>query len=436
MAQEIKAGREQKSQTRYGSLLGPLALTSAVNNADQGFMRLFSDVLDEVRETDSHLHGILQKRELRVASASISVRANSSRRVTARARKIVDFCDEVIGDFSNFRAMLAHLMNGNYMNRSIVEIEWDYVGKYFVPREWHFIHSRRVSFDDSFAPIMLDEDGGQFRWPGKKVSEFTPGKLLLFMPSIRHTYPTREGLGRTVMWPSAFKRWGVRDWLALAEIAAKPGKIGYYGTGKKDLQSAKGKYDLPEATKEHKELLTRALRSFSTNIDINLPDSVFLDFVTAAPGVGDVHKDLIEWCNSEMSKAVTGETLSTDAGNRGARSLGEVHASEATMIARWDAFMIGETLRKKFIAPMVRRNFGDDAPIPHIIFSVDPETSLDAEADRIQKLVQSGLTLASDEVRGKFGYSKPMVDEEMMGRTIATNTERVKPTYPSDPMQE
>lgn len=433
MQGEIKTTREQKWQTRFGSSLGPMALTTAIAYADQGFMRMISDVLDEVRETDSHLHGILQKRELRVASADISVKPSRSRRTTAKARKVAEFCEEALLGIGGFRQLVAHLMNGNYMNRSVAELKWKRNGKYILPTGWYFIHSRRVSFDDNFDPIMLDEDGGQFRWPGKKIEEFAPGKLILFCPTVRHVYPTREGLGRIVMWTSAFKRWGVRDWLALAELAAKPGRVGYYGTGKKMDTSSEGKWKLPEATKEHVNTLRSALRSYSTTVDIALPDSVMLDLIFAPSGVDRVHQDLINWCNSEMSKAVTGETLTTDAGSRGARSLGEVHQNEATMISRWDSQQLAEVIRTNILAPIVYRNFGFDYPVPFVHFDVDPEGSLDLEATRVEKLVKSGLRLSADELRQRFRYSNPSNDEEVIGERVQNKEDRsaAKPELPT-----
>ena len=417
MAPIVGTTREQKTQIRHGSGLTPMALTRAIYNADQGFMRLISDVLDEVRETDSHLQGILQKRELRVASADLRIVPGKRRRATKKAKDIAAFCDDVLQNIIDFRPMLAHLMNGVYMSRAIAEMEWGQVGRFFVPLRWHFIHSRRVSYNDYFEPVILDEDGGQYRWPGQKISEFESGKIIFFAPRIRHTYPTREGIGRTVMWPAAFKKWGIRDWLSLAEMAGRPAKIGTYGTGKRSQEdtSFAGVNKLPEATKEHKDLLIKAIRSYSTSLDIALPDSVMLQHIFPPSNLDSVHTGLIEWCNAEMSKAVTGETLSTDAGNRGARSLGEVHIGEATMIARWDAMQLADTIRYQILSPLVKINFGPDAPVPYLMFNVDPKESLDAEATRIEKLTKSGLRIAAGEVREVFGYSEPSQDEEVIG---------------------
>ena len=54
-------------------------------------------------------------------------------------------------------------------------------------------------------------------YPGVPLRLFPPGKFLVHEPYVHGGYPQREGLGRTCMWFSMFKRWDVRDVLALLE---------------------------------------------------------------------------------------------------------------------------------------------------------------------------------------------------------------------------
>ena len=82
-------------------------------------------------------------------------------------------------------------------------------------------------------------------------------------------------------------------------------------------------------------------------------------------------------CNAEMSKAILGGTLGSDAGTRGARSLGEVHERNELMIARADAAISASTLRRDLLRPMVEFNFGPSAPVPSFAFAVDPAADLD-----------------------------------------------------------
>ena len=61
-------------QQRYGSALSPQAITAAQRMGDTGYLYQFIDILDELRESDPHLHAELFKREAMVAGAEWELR--------------------------------------------------------------------------------------------------------------------------------------------------------------------------------------------------------------------------------------------------------------------------------------------------------------------------------------------------------------------------
>lgn len=109
-----------------------------------------------------------------------------------------------------------------------------------------------------------------------------------------------------------WKRGGYADWAQYMELFGMPYRIGKYNP-----------YD------EHsRKKLDEALRNMGAAGHIVIPDGSSLEFLfpTNNSGTVDVYDKLIERANQEMSKLFLGNTLTTDAGERGARSLGEVHA--------------------------------------------------------------------------------------------------------------
>jgi phage gp29-like protein len=405
--------QNEKEQLRVGSALTPQYITTVLRRADAGYMDLISDMLDEVRETDPHLHSVLFKREVQVSGCAWELRPARRVRATKKRDKIVDFCTDVLENLPGFSQILAHLQSAVYHGRAAAENIWRKDGSKWLIERIDTIHSRRLAYAATNWKLHLwDAAGGtEFsNFPGKPFDSFPKGKFIVHTPRVRGGYPTREGLGRVLVWYSVFKRWTQRDWMALAEMVGRPGRVGYYGTGQVD--PLKG--GMPEATPIDQALLEDALINWSSAVAVKLPDTVKLDFVSATTGHGELHKLLSDHCNSEMSKAALGETLTTEAGNKGARSLGDVHDDVRLMIALWDSRCLAETVRYFILAPLVRLNFGEGAPVPEIVFTVEPSDSLNAVAERYQKLAAAGLDIGQEHVRDVFGIPEPLEGEPLL----------------------
>ena len=320
----------EKVQFRYGSLLTPQAVTAVFRRADMGHMDSIADMFDEVRETDPHLHAVLFKREAAVAGAPWRINPNPRTKAKKRAQLLADMCTEQLESIRNLTSVFAHLQSAVYHGRSAVENVWGISGRrypFFIDR-MEPVHQRRVHFTSDWRPHLWDVSGGlqtDFgRWPGVPFEDFPRGKFTLHMPRIRGGYPTREGLGRVLVWYSVFKRWTMRDWMALAEMAGRPARVGYFNTG------ADGK---PEASEQDIALLENALKDWASAMNVSLPDTVRIEFEGAATGHNDTHSILSEHCNAEMSKAVLMNTLTTEVGKTGGnRALGDTQQDGETMV--------------------------------------------------------------------------------------------------------
>jgi phage gp29-like protein len=402
-----------KIQVRVGSSLTPQYISGVLRRADDGQMDTLADMLDEVRETDPHLHAVLFKREAQVAGAPWEIRPARRARAGKRRDKIVDFCTDVLENLPGFGQTCAHLQSAVYHGRAGAENIWRRDGARMIIERIDPVHPRRLSYAALNWKLHLWDASGGTRFsnfPGVPIDEFPKGKFVVHTPRIRGGYPTREGLGRVLVWYSVFKRWTQRDWMALAEMAGRPGRVGYYGTGSVD--PAKG--GMPEASPQDQQLLEDALVMWSSSVAVKLPDTVRLDFQSAVSGLHDMHKVLAEHCNSEISKGALGETLTTEAGSKGARSLGDVHDDVRLMIALWDAKCLAETIRYYILAPLVRLNFGDGAAVPEIVFNVEPSDNLNMVAERFVKLAQGGLDIDQEHVRDVFGIPEPLDGVRLM----------------------
>jgi phage gp29-like protein len=402
-------GVNERYQTRHGSALTPALVSSIFRSADAGHLYELADLLDEVRETDPHLHGVLAKRELVIAGAPWACRPTGD---GLRARRVAEFCGMVLENLRGFSVVLAHLQSAVYHGRAACEVVWGWrnVGKFgraFVPVEILPVHPRRLNYTaQDWRLHLYDASGGtpHSAWPGTPLDEYPAGKFLVHLPRTRGGYPTREGLGRPLVWMSVFKRQVIRDAMAMAELGGRFARIGRFNTG------ADGKL---RATNEDVATLETALLDWSPGVPLILPDTTDVRIEKPLTGT-TIHEPLVSLFDAQMSKCVLGGTLTTDAGRNGARSLGNTQRDDQLMIARGDAANVCETLGRDLLAPMTVYNWGDRAEVPTLALTVDPPADLDAHATRLATLVGAGLDVAQAEVRDVFGYRDPRPGEPLM----------------------
>ncbi len=398
-------------QIRYGSGLTPTAVTGALNSANIGYMYQLADMLDELRETDPHLHAVLFKREWQVAGAPLDIHAEDVG--SPEDVKIAEFCSEKINCIPHFTDALAHLQGAHYYGRALLDCTWGDDGKYFVPIRFDAVHPRRLSYSVDWNLHLWDQTGNQAvpklsQYPGIPLWKAPPGKWIVHTPRVRGGYPTREGLGRLVVWYSMYKRWAWRDWMALAEWAGRGFRIGTFNSGMGGE---------PRATPEDVAVLERAMQHMSSTVTAVVPDTTKLQIVSPQRQ-NTIHQAIQTAVNAEMSKAVLGNTLTTDAGEKGARSLGDNQSDEQAMIASGDARTLCETLRWSLLAPMVRYNFGPKAKIPIATINVKKEESLNELAARIKMLVEAGADVTQAWVQETFGLPTPAPGEPLLTAII------------------
>lgn len=416
-------------QQRWGSSLTPLALTAALRGADLGVMYQLADLLDEVRETDPHVQAVLSRREQSVAGAGWELRPSRAYAEggdeTAMATAARQLCDSVLRSLPGLPDRLADLMGAVYYGRAVAEVVWSRQGGYLVPTRMYPVHPRMIQYDYAWN-LRLWSNMPPYNfgpYPGVDVKEFPAGRFIVHTPRIRGGFATREGLGRTLAWWALFKRWVTRDAMGLAEMAGRLARIAKYQSGKKD-----GAFDPSQrSSDEDVQYITTTLNNWSASVGLVYPDDIEVQLVPPVTG-NTIHQPLIDFFNAEMSKAVLGSTLTVEAGFKGARSLGEVHADEETKLTRYDAGSLAETLRVGLLAPIVHYNYGPHVPVPEIRFLVDAEESRDSLAKRIEILVRAGLKVGQRWVRDEFGIPDPQEGDALMGGTY----ERVMPSV-ADP---
>jgi phage gp29-like protein len=403
---------------RIGGNLTPLQVSQIIREADTGQTQRLVDLANDARQKDCHLHSVLGTRELAIQSLpfqTIPFKDPKRKVAKLRDRKIADWVQETLigaaGDDRNpslkladFRGLIAHLTGAAYYGHATAETVMAKAGRYMVPVGFHLISQRRFRFAS---------DDGTLEWfdagmtNGIDIMADHPGKFVQYLPRIMGDVGCREGLVRPLMWAALFRNWAIRDWLQLAELSWKPWRTGKY---KK------------EAHEEDIEILISALENMSSSGVAAFPETVDVNVEwpkgSSTGGGQSTHSELASFMASEMSKAVLGQTLTTEAGNKGARSLGEVHDKVRGDIRDADATNIASVIRRHLIAPLVRMNFGAEVPIPGFEFITQDAVDAGAMSVAVLNLRKAGLPIPCAWAYDTFGIPAPDENEEVLGTPL------------------
>jgi phage gp29-like protein len=365
--------------------LTPLRLAEIFREADLGDVYRQMELFEEMEEKDAHLAALLQTRKMAVLSLDYEVLPYAR---TPEDEGIAGFVREVIQGLPEVEGALLDLLDAIAKGFALLEIMWEVAGGQARAVELRWIPQKRVTFAPDLQPRLLTPDAP---WQGE---EPPPWKVVYHRYKARSGQAPRAGALRVVAWMYLLKNYALKDWAAFNEVFGMPLRL--------------GKYD-PGAPAADREALIRAIRSLGSDAGGVISKTTEIEFVEAASRAGgstNPYQMLAEFCNREMSKAILGQTLTTDtAGATGTYSAARVHAQVRRDLVEADAQNLAGTLREQLIRPLVGFNFGWDRPCPWFRFKLEEEEDLKTLSEVYRNLKEIGVPLSGDQVAARFGVA-------------------------------
>ena len=311
-------------------------------------------------------------------------------------------CQAALKACKAFTGNLAHLVGeGALFGYGWSEVVWTVpiFGEFSgleVPAYMKPISCRRFEYrtEDGrlvFVPVVGMGDGVDL------LEKYGPGNFIAYAPRINGDVPVREGLARVIVWMATMRNWSVRDWLLCGELGWKPWRRAKYAKGADD---------------EDREAAALAVQTLTAAGACVHPDTVEIDVEwPKASGVGNqgTHRELAEYLGQEISKAVLGQTLTTEAGSRGARSLGEVHDNIRRDIRESDCVGIAEAINECLVVPFYAFNFGLARP-GRFVFHTEDGTDMATLAEVVAKIAPF-VDIPQSWVRDEIGCPEPAEGE-------------------------
>ncbi|WP_217450884.1 DUF935 domain-containing protein [Candidatus Williamhamiltonella defendens] len=372
--------------------LTPQRLANLLKSAAEGDTEAYLTLAEEMEERDPHYSSVLRTRKMAVASLPVTVVAGGE---DSRAQQCAQDIHRLM-EAPDFGDLVDNALDALGKGYSVNEIMWDRTGVKWEPKAYRWRDPRFFLFHPEHPEDMRIVDEAD---PIHGLS-MPPYKFIVHQPRLKSGLTLRGGLARLVAFSYLCKMYGMKDWLGFLESYGIPLRLGKYG---------------PSASEEDKKVLKTAVANIGSDAAAILPDSMVIEFqqVAQASGASEVFSRMVEWIDRQISKAVLGQTATTE-GTPG--KLGNEASQEAVRqdIIAADARQLANTLNRDLIRPYIDINYGPQAVYPRVMITLPEKEDVTALAANLEKLVPLGLKVSASEVRTKLGLSEPAKEADLL----------------------
>ncbi|KAA5603765.1 DUF935 domain-containing protein [Roseospira marina] len=370
--------------------LTPERLATILKRATEGSVADYLTLAEEMEERDPHYAAVLGTRKRAVAGIEPIVTPGDD---SPRAGEIADFVRQTIVDQPWFNTMVVDLLDALGKGYAACEILWR-TGPQWTPAACPWRDPRYFVWDETRTVLRLAADGEP------NGVELPPGKFIVHVPHIKSGLPIRGGLARLVAWSTLFKSYAMKDWAAFCEVYGLPLRLGKYG---------------PEASPQDIATLIQAVAGIGTDAAAVLPRAMEIQFegIGEGRGAAELFQRLAEYLDGQVSKAVLGQTMTTDDG--ASLSQAQVHNGVRIDVAQADGGGLATTLNRDLVRVAVDLNYGPQEAYPWLSWPITEPEDTQAVTEQLTGLVPLGLRVRADDVRERLGWAAPEDGDEVLG---------------------
>jgi len=360
------------------------SVRDAFDAAEYGRPQMQCDIFDDVLERDASLKSLVDSRLQSVAGKNWIVQAGGDDAADVEAARGLE---QALRRLQGIHTNWEHLLTAIFYGYAACEIEWDVNDDGLIVPVWLAnVPHRRFIFDpDTDEPRLVVSND----W--SKGIPLERGKWI--WASMRHRRTARGGLLRTATWWSWMKSLSVRDWQILSARFGIPWVI--------------AKHD-PNADDETIKVLKESVIAFGRHGGATFPDEGDFEIVAPQSANNGIHAALVELCNREMAKLISGATLTQGEGtSAGSYALGRVHENQSFNFTLGDSERLGSWFTVDLGQAFVWFNNLKARPPRlkvRVVREADPLVRMQIADLAVNKL---GLELDEDQIRDEFDFKRP-----------------------------
>lgn len=385
---------------RLGGGLTPAQVSAIIREADTGTLERLMDLANECRQKDAHLQAVLSVSEESIAGLQWDVTTPEGAR--SKDKRAAKWVKETLQATPGLQKLIAYLAGAVYYGFDVNEILWKKEGGRLVPADFAHLSHRRFGYRPGDGRFVLRDQGSGTGANGVDFLEQYPNKFVCSHPRVNGDAPQREGLCRVLIWMTTMRTWTISDWLRTAELSWKPWRIGKFNQNP----------TRPEDRDEFEDVLDR----LSTTGWALLPESV--DLKVEWPGgsqtAKETHARLVDMIAQEQSKAVLGQTETTQSSSSSGYAQAKVHEAVRKDLLEARARQVARDITRDLIRPMIELNFSG-VRVPRFEFITKDAVDLKAFSEAVSKLVEAAVPIPLAWVYDQSGIPAPKAGDETIG---------------------
>ncbi len=375
----------------YPSLnLTPTRLTKIFREADYGYTTRQMELFEEMEEKDPHLFSQLQTRKNAIVGLDWEVIAYSE---DEKDKQIAEFVKDVIKNIKDFDKSLLDLLDAIGKGISFLEINWTLDKGFLKVKNLSYIHPKHIFWECDDLKIITKNN-----LTGVSVQDIEENKFIVHKYKARSGHESKAGLLRVVAWMYLFKNYTLKDWITFIEKYGMPILLGEYDESSSEAD---------------KDALTDALINIGTDSAGIISKTTKINVIdNEKRSSADIFEKMARFCDEQVSKAILGQTLTSDSGGSYAQS--KTHNEVRRDLTSADCKALANTLKEYLIKPIVTLNFGEECNIPDFVFDFEEAEDLLKTVEVYSKLKNElGLIIDTEHLYEKFKIPKPEFYEDV-----------------------
>ena len=330
-------------------------------------MRVYKELL-----CDSHVFACVQSRKSGVLSLEWEINRGLDKDENA------ENIEQLLKNLDIYK-LINDILDATLFGFQPIEIMWHKVGNLVLPTELKAKPPEWFCYDDD----------NQLKFRTKEHyygEELPPRKFLCPQANPSYENPYGERTLSRVFWPVTFKKGGLKFWVIFTEKYGIPHLIGKHPRG---------------ASKEETDNLADLLEQMVQDAIAVIPDDSSVEIQEAnKSSSAEIFEKLIDKMNAEISKAILGQTLTTEIGSSGSYAASNTHMAVRQDIIDSDKKLVENTINQ-LIQWIYEINFnGKDVPVFEMYEEEDVDLTL-AQRDKI--LYDTGVKFTKEYFIKNYG---------------------------------
>ena len=423
----------------FGSLLSGANHTYWHARFDEAMKHDRRDAL--VMENDCYLMGLIQERKLSVASLPWHIDVPNEKE--PKQQEVQKALTEQIEQIPGLQRIFMSLLEALWFGRYGVQVKWDkeknHGREMLLVKKWKPINGDKIGHQHDDTPYILGHAAYLRKIPGAELIQTQGGSLAMRLNRgwrdrfVIHKHEVYDGDFLNAEKGEAVHGLGIRsrvfwmNWLKLEYMGAIVDFMERVGLGVTlwyyDASNPKSKIEAAKAAKAQSDRTNLLVPYWPSDRESKSIERI----ETPATGAELLLK-LQEQIDKYLERYIVGQEMSSSANSTGLgnESAAEFQQATKAQITKYDANNLAETLTGSeeepgFVWMMQRFSFPETLPSlenpegfrARLVFNIEG-TQPEKELEAAHKLWSMNLSLKSDEIRSRAGYSKPEEGDEIL----------------------